>query len=90
MEKIGIIIGLDPASVGFLYAEKEKRLADSDADYVQVIHTDITKFGIAKPIGHGELLKVDFLLNEHILCLHNLLSLVSRFLSEWRYASTGM
>lgn len=35
-EKIGIIIGLDPASVGFNFAEKDKRLADTDADYVQV------------------------------------------------------
>lgn len=35
-EKIGIIIGLDPASVGFDFAEKDKRLSDTDADYVQV------------------------------------------------------
>lgn len=52
-EKIGIIIGLDPAAVGFNFAEKEKRLAETDADYVQVIHTDITKFGMPKPMGHG-------------------------------------
>lgn len=54
-EKIGTIIGLDPASVGFKFDEKDKRLSDTDADYVQVIHTDITKFGMAKPMGHGEL-----------------------------------
>lgn len=54
-EKIGTIIGLDPASVGFKFDEKNKRLSESDADYVQVIHTDITKFGMAKPMGHGEL-----------------------------------
>lgn len=52
-EKIGAIIGLDPASVGFKYDETDKRLANSDADYVQVIHTDISKFGIAQPLGHG-------------------------------------
>ncbi|XP_055295774.1 inactive pancreatic lipase-related protein 1-like [Sitodiplosis mosellana] len=54
-EKIGIIIGLDPASVGFDFAEKDKRLAETDADYVQVIHTDITKFGMAKPMGHADI-----------------------------------
>lgn len=52
-EKIGIIIGLDPASVGFKFDEKDKRLAETDADYVQVIHTDITKFGMKEPLGHG-------------------------------------
>lgn len=54
-QKIGIIIGLDPASVGFDFDEMEKRLTDSDADYVQVIHTDVGKFGMAKPMGHGNI-----------------------------------
>lgn len=52
-EKIGMIIGLDPAAVGFDFAERGTRLTDSDADYVQVIHTDITTFGMARPMGHG-------------------------------------
>lgn len=51
--KIGTIIGLDPTSVGYSSSEPEKRLDRSDALYVQVIHTDISRFGIAKPIGHG-------------------------------------
>lgn len=53
-EKIGTIIGLDPASVGFKFDEKDKRLAQSDANYVQVIHTDGTKFGMPEPMGHGD------------------------------------
>lgn len=53
-EKIGTIIGLDPASVGFKFDDTEKRLAQSDALYVQIIHTDVTKFGMALPMGHGE------------------------------------
>lgn len=64
-EKIGAIIGLDPASVGFKYDEMDKRLSQSDADYVQIIHTDITKFGIAKPMGHGTLITDSF--NKYIL-----------------------
>lgn len=52
--KIGCIVGLDPASVGFNFFELSKRLSDTDADYVQIIHTDGEKFGIAEPIGHGK------------------------------------
>ena len=52
-KQIAAIIGLDPASVGFDFNKKEKRLAESDAEYVQVIHTDGEKFGFDKPLGHG-------------------------------------
>lgn len=52
-KKIGSIIGLDPAAIGYNFDERENRLCDTDADYVQVIHTDIAKFGMAKPMGHG-------------------------------------
>lgn len=51
--KPAIIIGLDPAGVGFDFFETSKRLSYSDADYVQVIHTDADKFGFSDPIGHG-------------------------------------
>lgn len=53
--KVGTIIGLDPTSVGFNLPKSEKRLDHTDAMYVQVIHTDISRFGIANPIGHGEI-----------------------------------
>lgn len=52
--KIAVIIGLDPASVGFDFFDREKRLADTDAEYVQVIHTDGDKFGFSNPLGHGK------------------------------------
>lgn len=52
-EKIGSIIGLDPAAVFFEFDQPENRLSKTDAEYVQVIHTDIMKFGMAKPMGHG-------------------------------------
>ena len=51
--RIAAIIGLDPASVGFDYSKSQKRLAVSDADYVQIIHTDGKKYGFSKPLGHG-------------------------------------
>lgn len=52
--KIACIIGLDPASVGFDFFERNKRIADSDAEYVQIIHTDGDKFGFGSPLGHGK------------------------------------
>lgn len=36
-QKIGSIIGLDPAAIGYDFDEKENRLSDTDAEYVQVI-----------------------------------------------------
>ena len=54
--KIGNIIGLDPTSIGFDLLKRENRLARTDADYVQVIHTDGSRFGIAYPIGHCKFL----------------------------------
>lgn len=52
--KIGVIIGLDPAGPLFPFNNIHKRLADTDADYVQVIHTDAGYLGIKNPIGHGD------------------------------------
>lgn len=52
--KIGIIIGLDPAGPLFPFNDVHKRLADTDAHYVQVIHTDAGHLGIEHPIGHGD------------------------------------
>lgn len=58
-QKISAIIGLDPANVLFDVNETNYRLADTDAEYVQIIHTDIDggslALGIDQPIGHGEL-----------------------------------
>lgn len=51
--KIACIIGLDPASVGFYMSKPKSRLGKTDADYVQIIHTDSDKFGIPNAIGHG-------------------------------------
>lgn len=56
-EKIGAIVGLDPAAVLFNVNESEYRLAHTDAEYVQVIHTDTDggrlALGIDEPLGHG-------------------------------------
>lgn len=40
-KKIGSIIGLDPAAIGYNFDERDNRLCDTDADYVQVIHQEI-------------------------------------------------
>lgn len=43
------------------------RLADSDADYVQVIHTDGNKLAFAKPLGQGtDFLSYFFEINSQI------------------------
>lgn len=55
-DRIGCIVGLDPASVNFNASKPETRLDKSDAEYVQVIHTDGNRFGMIEPIGHGNLM----------------------------------
>lgn len=55
--KIGSIVGLDPAAILFNVNETELRLANTDAEYVQIIHTDTDggpfALGIGEPFGHG-------------------------------------
>lgn len=52
--RIGVIIGLDPAGPLFPVSKVTKRLADTDAQYVQVIHTDGGNLSIKHPIGHAD------------------------------------
>lgn len=56
-DKIGTIIGLDPARPGFSISNPSNRLADTDAQYVESIHTD-KLLGIHYPIS-----QVDFFVN---------------------------
>lgn len=57
---LGRITGLDPASPFFrthLLREKSRKLDSSDADLVDIVHTDGSKdfadgFGLLKPMGH--------------------------------------
>lgn len=53
--KIACIIGLDPASVGFNFSHIPKRLAKTDAEYVQVIHTDGNRLKFDEPMGHCDM-----------------------------------
>lgn len=49
------ITGLDPASAGFQWPDNLRSLNASDADFVDVIHTNsklLVGFGVAAPIGH--------------------------------------
>ena len=41
--KVGRITGLDPASLFFLGADKSVKLDKTDAEFVDVIHTDIVE-----------------------------------------------
>ncbi|XP_068625229.1 lipase member H-A-like [Battus philenor] len=55
---ISRIYALEPAGPCFRDLEKDDRLDSSNADFVQVIHTNIDTFGMATAMGH-----VDFYVN---------------------------
>ncbi|EEC13560.1 lipase, putative [Ixodes scapularis] len=56
--QIGRITGLDPASPRYKNLASQKRLSRTDAEFVDVIHTDVSGmvpfggFGLREPIGH--------------------------------------
>lgn len=50
-EKLPRITGLDPAGPLFLLASPQNRLDPTDANFVDVIHTDGRKFGYYNPLG---------------------------------------
>lgn len=52
--KIDVIVGLDPAGPLFSISKPNKRLADTDAEYVHVIHTDAGRLSLENPIGHAD------------------------------------
>lgn len=52
--RIPIIVALDPAYPLFSKSKHEERLARTDADYVQVIHTSTGQLSIPYPIGHAD------------------------------------
>ncbi|XP_052870690.1 lipase member H-A-like [Anopheles cruzii] len=56
--KLRRITGLDPAKPLFVFAPNDQKLDQSDAEFVQVIHTDVFQRGILHPSGH-----VDFYVN---------------------------
>ncbi|XP_068199519.1 lipase member H [Antennarius striatus] len=56
--QIGRITGLDPAGPMFTSASPEQRLDPSDAQFVDVLHTDMNSFGLRGTHGH-----IDFYAN---------------------------
>ncbi|XP_055633634.1 lipase member H-A-like [Toxorhynchites rutilus septentrionalis] len=52
--KLKRITGLDPAKPLFMTAPKAYKLDHSDAEFVQVIHTDVFARGILHPCGHTD------------------------------------
>lgn len=55
---IGRISGLDPAGPCFSHIDRNMRLAATDAEFVDVIHTNAGVYGLRSPVGH-----VDFFPN---------------------------
>lgn len=52
--KLTRITGLDPAKPLFVLASEDHRLSWRDAEFVDVIHTDVLQRGILKPVGHAD------------------------------------
>ena len=54
--KLGRITGTDPAGMSFEHADvsEEDRIAKTDAQFVDIIHTDIGHYGFIKPIGSAD------------------------------------
>lgn len=52
--RFNTIAGLDPAGPLFTLGNPATRLDFTDAEYVEVIHTDIRSFGFGDPIGHSD------------------------------------
>jgi len=55
--RVRTIIGLDPTGSGFSLNAPQNRLADTDADYVEVIHTNGCNWfgnGFGDAIGHAD------------------------------------
>uniref|UniRef100_A0A1I8MNL0 Lipase domain-containing protein n=1 Tax=Musca domestica TaxID=7370 RepID=A0A1I8MNL0_MUSDO len=48
------IIAMDAALPLYSYDKPQKRLASTDADYVQAIHTDAGHYGFVRPLGHAD------------------------------------
>ncbi|XP_050310527.1 lipase member H-A-like [Anthonomus grandis grandis] len=51
-KKVGRITALDPAGPMWGKHELEERLCQTDAEFVDVVHTDIQMFGYTNPCGH--------------------------------------
>ncbi|XP_061386828.1 phospholipase A1-like [Musca vetustissima] len=52
--KLSKIIAMDAALPLYSYDIPQTRLSSTDAEYVQVIHTDAGLLGFERPIGHGD------------------------------------
>lgn len=52
--KLPIIVALDPAQPSFKYNKESERLAPTDADYVEVIHTNCDDMGFLTPLGTAD------------------------------------
>ncbi|XP_030383692.1 pancreatic triacylglycerol lipase-like [Scaptodrosophila lebanonensis] len=52
--KLQRITGLDPAKPLFILGSNKRRLDPSDADFVDVIHTDVLGRGMLRTMGHAD------------------------------------
>lgn len=52
--KLKRITGLDPAKPLFILAKNDRKLGKDDAEFVDVIHTDVLQKGILSTAGHAD------------------------------------
>lgn len=46
--------GLDPAKPLFIFAKNNRKLGKDDAEFVDVIHTDVLQRGVLASAGHAD------------------------------------
>ncbi|XP_036328652.1 DEP domain-containing protein DDB_G0279099, partial [Rhagoletis pomonella] len=56
--RLPVIYALDPALPFFRYENFDERIAITDADYIEVVHTSVGSYGYDRPLGH-----VDYYVN---------------------------
>ncbi len=52
--KLKRITGLDPAKPLFIFAKNNRKLGKDDAEFVDIIHTDVLQRGVLSTAGHAD------------------------------------
>ncbi|XP_017479456.1 PREDICTED: phospholipase A1-like [Rhagoletis zephyria] len=52
--RLPVIYALDPALPFFRYENFDERIAITDADYIEVVHTSVGSYGYDRPLGHAD------------------------------------
>lgn len=51
---LNVTLGLDPAKPLFIFAKNHRKLGKDDAEFVDIIHTDVLQRGVLASAGHAD------------------------------------